>query len=99
MSPEFLLFMIIGKLLIYLGMEFPLFAESRFKFIRRMFACDLCVGVWIYTGLSFIMGVRLLGDLFYFPVASEIITGGLASFIMHIFSLGWKTKFEVVVIE
>jgi len=99
MTISYLLFMGIGKIMVYLGMKFPLFSESRYEFVRRLFECDLCLGTWVYTILSFVMRVVLFKDMFYVPFASELITGGITSFIMHLLSLGWKTKFEVIVIE
>jgi hypothetical protein len=94
----FLLFLAIGKLLIYLGMKFPPLAESRFEFIRRQWECDLCCGVIVYSALSLIMGEALFGDHFYVPFISEGITGGIASFIVHLISMGYKEKFGVIVI-
>jgi hypothetical protein len=94
----FLLFLAIGKLLIYLGMKFPPLAESRFEFIRRQWECDLCCGVIVYSALSLVMGEVLFSDRFYFPLVSEVITGGIASFLVHLISIGYKEKFGVIVI-
>lgn len=41
--------------------------------------------------------LEVLG-FYYVPVLSELIVGGVISFLVHIFILGWKTKFEVVVV-
>lgn len=99
MTVSYLLFMGIGKAMIYLGMKFPLFSESRYEFVRRLFECDLCLGVWIYTILSFVMGVVLFRDLFYVLFVSELITGGITSIIMHLLGLGWSAKFSTIIIE
>jgi hypothetical protein len=99
MTISYLLFMGIGRLMIYLGMKFPLFSESRYEFVRRLFECDECLGVWVYTILSGVMGVVLFKDMFYVPFASELVTGGITSFIMHLLSLGWSQKFGVIIIE
>lgn len=92
----FLLFLLIGKLLIYLGMKFPPLSESRFEFVKRLWECQECSGVWVYTFLSFVMGEVLFREFFYFPIASELITGGISSFIVHLISIGWREKFTVV---
>ena len=92
----FLLFLLIGKLLIYLGMKFPPLSESRFEFVKRLWECQECSGVWVYTFLSFVMGEVLFVEYFYFPFVSELITGGISSFIVHLISLGWREKFTVV---
>lgn len=98
MTVEFLLLSLIGKLFIYLGMNFPPFSESKIDFMRRVWECDLCAGVYTYTFLSLVMRVSLFNDIFYVPIISEAITGGIVAFVVHLISLGWKSKFEVVVI-
>lgn len=50
-------------------------------------------------GLSFVMGEVLFRDLFYIPIVSEVGTGLLTSLLMHLLTLGWKSKFEVIVVE
>lgn len=98
MTVEFLLLSLIGKLFIFLGMNFPPFSESKIDFVRRVWECDLCAGVYVYTAISLIMRVSLFSEIFYVPLISEAITGGIVSFIIHLITLGWKSKFEVVVI-
>ena len=97
---------LIGKLTIYLLQKFPknslpiigrLFWEG--KFLEELFSCDLCLGTWVFAGLSFLMNVNVTGEWFYVPVLSEFITGGTMSFIMHLISLGWSSKFQNIVIE
>ena len=98
MTISFLVYLVIGKLFIYLGMHFPLLAESRFSFVRRLWTCDLCAGVWCYSFLSVVMGEILFREVWYFPFVSELATGGLIGFLVHLITLGWKSKFEVIVI-
>jgi len=45
------------------------------------------------------MGEILFREVFYFPVVSELATGGLSAFLLHLIRIGWQTKFEVVIIE
>src|SRR5688572_28987765 len=99
MSISFLVFLVIGQLFVYLGMKFPPLANSRFSFVKQLWNCSLCAGVWTWTFLSIMMGESLFREIFYFPLVSELATGGLVGFLMHIFILGWKSKFEVIVIE
>jgi hypothetical protein len=97
-----LVYLALGKLLIFFGMEFPLptfLVESRiFKtfHLERLFSCDLCFGFWTYSFVSFATGWTLLPELgfIHYPFVTWIITGALASFLMHIFSIGWRVKFE-----
>lgn len=91
---NWLVLMGVGKVLIYLWMIFPL--PPMGKIIDKLHMCDLCSGVHIYALLSFILGIYLFP--FYVPIVSEYITGGVVSFIVHIFSIGWEEKFSTTVI-
>lgn len=96
MSVEFILLLLIGRLFIMLGMIFPPFSESRFSFVRQVWKCDLCAGVYVFTFLSFVMKETILETYFYFPLIAELVTGCVASFLVHVFVIGWKSKFEVI---
>jgi hypothetical protein len=51
--------------------------------------------------LAFVFKVNIL-NLFSIPyifIISEFLTGAVVSFLIHLISLGWKTKFEVIVLE
>lgn len=93
---SWIIFLLIGRILIYLWFQFPL-SESieKHESIAKLHHCDLCAGVWIYGILSFAMGLSLLAVLGfrYVPVLSELVTGGVVSFLVHIFTIGWKEKF------
>lgn len=82
-------------------MQFPLpdILEQNNK-IRKLHECDFCSGVWGYTILSYFMQLDLLQPLgfSYVPLLSELVTGVVISFVMHIFIMGWKTRFEVIVV-
>ena len=98
MTIEFLVYLLIGELFIFLGMNFPPFSESRFSFVKRLWTCSLCAGVWTFTFLSFVMKMVLFSELFYVPGLSELATGGLVAFVAHLVEYGWKSKFETLVI-
>lgn len=93
---DWLIYLVMGKLMIYLGMKFPLpdFLE-RNKKINDWHSCPLCFGVWVYGFLAYILHMDLLTVLgfWYVPFVSELITGGAISFIVFIFSIGWKDVF------
>ena len=93
---EWIAFTLVGKLLIVLGMKFPLL--QKLPFFSELFSCDLCLGVWIYAILAGILRMDMLPSLgwVYIPVASEFITGAVISFLVHIFSMGWRAKYEVI---
>jgi len=98
MDIKFLVFVLIGEIFIYLGMKFPPFSESKIDFVKRLWTCSECCGVWVFTFLSFVMGECLFRELFYIPFISELATGCVVAFICHLIELGWKSKFEVLVI-
>lgn len=93
---SYILYCILGKLIIYLGMKFPPLVNNRISFIRELVACDECFGVWVYAFLSFAMSEVLFQEYIYWPIIGNLITGAVTSFIIHLISLGWKSKFEII---
>lgn len=88
----------IGKLMTYIVQKFVA-DNTKIEWLNRWASCDLCSGVWIYTALALFLKITILSDLLpYIPFVSEIITGCFASFTMHLLSIGWREKFDVVVI-
>lgn len=98
MSISFLVYVVIGKILIFLGDKFARGNELK-GFIGRLFTCGLCSGTWTYTIMSLLMGEVLFREIFYVPLLSEIATGGIVSILVHLIHQGWKSEFEVIVIE
>lgn len=98
---KWILFLAIGKIAIHVFQQFqlPTFLK-RFIWFVKLHDCDLCSGVWIYMLLSLFLSVDLLSVLVfeYVPLVSEVVTGIVISWLVHIFSLGWKSKYEVVII-
>lgn len=94
-------YLVVGRIVIHIWMQFhlPKFAQKS-EWLRKLHGCDLCSGVWVYSILSFLMGVGLLGavGLGDMPLADSIITGIVVSWLVHIFILGWKSKYEITVI-
>jgi len=99
MSVSFLLYLLVGKLLLFFGMEFAKGNGITKGFIGRLLSCDLCGGFGLYGILSLLLGEVLFTEYFYVPILSNIITGGISSFGMHLLSLGWRLKFETITIE
>ena len=91
MSVEFLLFALLGKLLIYL--------IQKWGVNIKVLQCDLCVGVWIYTILSGLFQIRLLEDVYwYVPLVSEFITGCVTSYLVHLVTIGFREKHLPVIL-
>lgn len=97
-----LFFCFVGRVLVFVLQKFPFrhvwiiggwWGEG--KFLRQLFDCDLCLGVWVYTVLSAVMGMNILYEYVYIPLVSELITGMTISFIVWIFRNGWETLFRV----
>ena len=97
---EIALYFAIGRLVIWLlQIAGPL--EKLWQLhpkLRELRECDLCLGFWVYTALALWFRFNWLPDVMYIPVLSEALTGGAASFIMHLIRLGWSAKFGVIVV-
>ena len=99
MEVSYLIYLIVRKVLIFFGMKFAEDNEIGIKFIRGLFSCGLCIGVWIFTILSFLLGEHLFEEYFYVPFLSELVTGGISSLLVHLVSIGWKEQFLTINIE
>jgi len=82
------------------------------SFLVKLISCDLCFGFWVYTGLALVFNIHhlftevamkpndvilnVLDGYVYIPIISEIFTGMVFSFMMHIFRLGWNSKFQII---
>jgi hypothetical protein len=100
-SSSFVLYVLVGKLLVYLlGQKFPYFINSKIEIVRKLFECDLCLGVWIYFFLAIGAQMRLFEDLFSYrvPLVGEFLMACVTSFVVHIFSIGWRERFSTVII-
>lgn len=92
----------LGKICIYMLQIFPItFSLSdkldsllHHEFFGKLVRCDLCLGVWVYA--FWVALLKMYPAEFYFPVVSEFVMGAAASFIMHLISLGWNSKFAVI---
>ena len=95
MSVEFLVYVVIGKLLIYLSGK----AFGNVGFLDILMSCDLCSGVWIYTILAGLFQIRLLEDVYwYVPLVSELITGCVVSYLVHLLTIGFREKHLPVIL-
>lgn len=98
---EILLLIAVGRVFIYLWGKFPLpewFDNSKFGMLHN---CIECAGVWCYSVLFILFGVDILGmlglpNLF---IISGVIGGGLISFIMTTFEIGWRERFLTITID
>lgn len=67
-------------------------------FTNELWACDFCLGFWVFAGLAALFEINIL-EPYYFPIFSEIITGLVASFVVHLARIGWTAKWGYEVLE
>lgn len=98
-------FLLIGRLTIYVLQKFPFrkviligkyFKEG--KFLAELFDCDLCLGVWVFAGLSYLLRIDFVNEAFSVNIIvfNQFLTGAIASFVVHIFRIGWTSKFGMI---
>lgn len=98
---KWILFVLVGKIIIHIWMLFHLpKSVKKWTWLEELHGCDLCSGVWAYSILSFFTELDLLdvAGFGYIPIIGAIVTGIIISWAVHIFTLGWKAKYEVIVI-
>lgn len=91
MTAEAVVYLALGRLLIYLAQKSPYFKKG---FLGDLFACDLCLGVWVYSLLSLVFyHVWFIESMPYTPLLSEVLTGSSASMLMWLMTTGFREKF------
>ena len=99
MTSSFTIYLFVGKILIFFGGKFAKENGITSGFLGKLFACPLCWGFWAYTALSFLMGEIIFKDFYYIPFLSQVITGAISSFFVHLSTLGWREQFEIIIVE
>lgn len=89
-------FLVIGRLMMFLARKSPYFVTVKWDFLKKLFACDLCLGVWAYSLLAIAFRVSIPMSIGYVPFLSEFITGCIAAFFMYIFMAGINTLFREI---
>lgn len=98
MSAGYLLFLCIGRLLIFIGAKFVQINEIKIPFLQKLASCLLCSGVWVYTLFSFLTGYIILEDWTVVPILSQVITGCFSAYLVYLVESGWKSMNEVIII-
>lgn len=91
MVDQFVIVLLVGKLVMYLARKAPYFKGG---FLKALFDCELCLGVWVYSSLALLMDVHLPQSLPYVPIFSEFFAGSVLSFAMWLLTEGWNAKFS-----
>lgn len=91
---------IVGRLVVWLAQTNGLTKRlwSLHPILTELGECDLCLGCWLLPLVVWLMGVNLLAPI-YVPVVSEVLSGWLLSFAIHLGRLGWQSKFGVTVLS
>ena len=99
MTAGYLLFLVIGKVLIFFGMKFKRDNEIKIKFLDRLLSCSLCTGWWVYSIMSWLLGYYVFEDWSpYIPILSEISAGGFSALLVYYVEMGWRAYHEVTII-
>jgi len=60
--------------------------------LDKLIGCGYCLGFWVYMGVSYTAGL----NLYSFPVLLSLpLTALSISFVVWVFSAGWRTLFGV----
>lgn len=97
MIEQFVVVLLIGKLVMFLARKAPY--QNWVPFLKDLFACELCLGVWVYTALALVFDFHVPLTFPYIPILSEFFTGAIASFTMWLLTDGWNSKFSVMVLK
>lgn len=99
MSLEFLFMVLGGKVVLYAFQSLTSNLTIKSNFIQKLIGCDFCLGCWLYMGLVWAFGMGAETGQSAIPLVDVVLWGIGISFAVHLISLGWKTKFETIVIE
>lgn len=88
-----IVYTLIGRILIWALSTTPLFDDVRggHPKIQELLNCDFCLGFWVYSFLAVVFDLHLDEKR---QVRMYPLIGLLTSFVMHLFTIGWKEKFD-----
>ena len=98
---DFIAFAISGKILIYTIQKFPFFIwiGKKISFVNQLISCDFCLGVWVYCILNLVSFRLSFYNANKYDIISGIVTGIATSFVMHLISVGWMSKYAVYIVD
>lgn len=97
---EFANYLVLGKLVMFIARKSPYF---RLKlpvlgdFLKALFDCELCLGVWVYGIVAIIFDLNIFE--IQIPLISQVLTGMVMSFVMWLITDGWNAKFRIIYME
>jgi hypothetical protein len=99
---DYFVFCVVGRIIIYVIQKAsPSYLslmknENRRSFLKELFGCDLCLGIWVYVFLAWFLNVNVLYEYGYIPVVSWVLTGIITSFLVWLIMTGVMTRFQIV---
>ena len=102
---DYFVFCVVGRIIIYVVQKashsyLSLITNEPWRdFLTKLFGCDLCLGVWVYFFLAWLINVNVLYEYVYVPVLSWIVTGIITSFLVWLIMEGIKSKFQIVWVQ
>ena len=95
---QLILLILVGKVCIYTIQRTPLVKQIKISWLDQLFSCSFCLGTWVYFLFSAVFHVALFKSVFYFPIASELVTGAIVSLSVFLFSIGFVEFFGTLVV-
>ena len=96
--PEFALFLLVGRLLIWLIQTNGLskLIWNLHPVLTELGECDLCLGFWVFLGMMFLASKPMFT---FWPFWADYpIQAAIGAFTAHLVCLGWHSKFGITVI-
>jgi hypothetical protein len=95
MNADYLAFLAVGRLFIWIVQIFPLTRQPKREFFAELVQCNFCLGCWIYFGLSFAF-LPIVDFIPSIPILSNVLIGIVTSFAAYLLYEGWKTIFGTI---
>jgi hypothetical protein len=103
---NFLVYAAIGRVCIFFLQRFPFERLPKIGgwwlrggSLHDLWFCSLCLGVWVYTPLAYLMQIDLMGGWFpHIPGITELLTGAVTSLLAFLIQVGWQTEFGEITI-
>lgn len=99
MTLEYLFFLLVGRLVIYVFEKFVTQNEVKIKFIQTLAHCLLCSGVWAYSLIALLLGYSAFMDWNYTGLLPSLITGVVSAVFVFYLEMGYKAVHEVIIVD
>jgi len=92
---NFLIYLAIGRIIIWFTQitDWIVLLAEKTSLTKKLVKCDLCLGVWVYLFLWFIIPQPLNTQV---PIFEPLFVALVSSLMMHLLRIGWTYKFGVL---